>query len=171
MGLMLIMGRNKVLSAKCRFVRCIGGFVNDFLDRIIIYLIISAFSGLPLMFVIRVCYKYFVGMFQKKKKLQYAKDLGHVVEAHCVKRREPTGIAEPTDKYYATYSFEFKGKEYKRRFTFSSSPPTQMILYFYKKPSKAEPENSFIGVETGLLPFYVFGFIGVFILLMIFGVQ
>jgi hypothetical protein len=144
--------------------------MNDFLDKIVVYLIIAFFAGIPLMFVFRVSYKYFIGMFQRKKKLQYAKDSGNVVEAYCVKRTEPTGIPESTDKYYATYSFEFNGKEYKRRFVFSNSPPTQMTLYFYKKPSKAEPENSFIGVESGLFPFYIFGFIGVFMLLIIFGI-
>lgn len=74
--------------------------------------------------------------------------MGNVVEVYCLKRREPTGIPEPTNKYYAAY---------------------QLMLYFCKKASKAEPVNSFIGVETGLLPCYVFGFIGVFILLMILG--
>ena len=80
--------------------------MNDFLDKIVVYLIIAFFAGIPLMFVFRVSYKYFIGMFQRKKKLQYAKDSGNVVEAYCVKRTEPTGIPESTDKYYATYSFE-----------------------------------------------------------------
>ena len=142
--------------------------MNDFLDVIIIYLIIAFFVSVPLMFVFRVCYKYFIGMFSNKKKLQKAKEKGHVVKADCIKRREPVGTPESTDKYFATYSFEFKGKVYKRRFAFLNSPPSEMTLYFYKKPSKAEPESTFIGMETGLLPFYIFSFVVAFVLLMFF---
>lgn len=142
--------------------------MNDFLDEIVVCLIISFFASFFLMFVFRIFYKYFVGMFMKKKKLQKAKELGHIVKANCIKRREPVGIPEPTDKYFAIYSFEFNGKVYKRRFTFLNSPSSEMTLYFYKKPSKAEPESTFIGVETGLFPFYIFSFVFVFVLLMFF---
>lgn len=131
--------------------------MSDALGMVALYLFLSFFIAIPLMFILRVLYKYFIGMFQRKKKLQQAKEKGHVVDAWCIKRREPKGIPEPTDKYFATYSFEFNGKEYKRRFVFSSSPPTQMRLYFFKKPSMAEPENSFIGMEAGLFPFYICG--------------
>lgn len=142
--------------------------MSDFTALSSLFLFLSVIVAVPLMFVLRVLYTYFIASFQKKKKLQQAKDAGHVVEAWCVKRKDPRGTPEPTDRYFATYSFEYKGKEYKRHFKFLNAPPMQLTMYFVKKPSKAEPESSFIGMEAGLLPFYLCGVIVSFILMVVF---
>lgn len=133
--------------------------MSDFTAMAIFYVVLAMIAAIPLMFIVRVLYTYFIAMFQKKKKLRIAKEQGHVVNAWCTNRREPVGTPEPTDRYFATYTFEYNGKTYKRHFKFLSSPPSEMTLYFYKKPSKAEPEYSFIGMETSLLPFYVCSFV------------
>lgn len=129
--------------------------------------VVSIIGAILLMLPVKGIYTYCVASFQRKKKLQQAKDAGHVVEAWCTNRRNPRGIPEPTDRYFATYSYKFEGKEYKRRFKYLSEPPTRLTMYFVKKPSKAEPENSFIGMEAGLFPFYISSVIILFVLMLV----
>lgn len=120
-------------------------------------------SGLPLAPFLSLLYTYFVASFQKKKKLQQAINAGHIVEAYLEKRYAPRGTPESTDRYFATYSFDWKGKKYQRRFKYLNEPPAQLTMYFVKNPKKAEPQNSFIGMETGLLPFFIVGVVVAFV--------
>lgn len=142
----------------------------DFLIPSGVLIVLSIIGAILLMLPVRGIYTYCVASFQRKKKLQQAKDAGHVVEAWRTNRRNPRGTPESTDRYFATYSYKFEGKEYKRHFKYLSEPPTRLTMYFVKKPSKAEPENSFIGMEAGLLPFYVSSVIILFVsMLIVFG--
>lgn len=86
--------------------------------------------------------------FKRSKALIEARDAGHEIVAKRVKFHSESG-AKRRNRIWGYYEYEYGGKKYKYKNTFSSMPPEEITLYFKNKPQKAKPESNFGGVESG----------------------
>lgn len=86
--------------------------------------------------------------FKRDKALKEARDAGHEIVAKRVKFQHQTR-QEGRKKIWGYYEYEYGGKKYKYKNTFSSMPPKEIVLYYKNQPQKAKPEATFGGVESG----------------------
>ena len=99
---------------------------------------------------------------KRNKKVERAKELGHVVKAHKVKdfygeRREHPNLNS------AIYEYEVNGKEYRYYFSEYAVAPQFLELYWISRPKNVFPylprKRMWTSYLAALLPFVVVGLI------------
>lgn len=131
--------------------------------KLIAYIILGVFLGpiasVAITPIFCVLWKIFYLPFIRKKLLEKAKEDGHVVEAHLVKKHtlydHKNGVSLPTMKELGTYAYQVNGKEYVYKHITALGLHDTITLYYIKKPRKATVGGDLGNWESPWLKFYL----------------
>lgn len=94
----------------------------------------------------------FVMPFTSIKGVKKAEKEGRCVEAILVEIVFPRGLQNDESGVHTStdgiYKYEYKGKTYRYRGHYISTPPTQEKLYFRRNPKKARPSVKYGRLES-----------------------
>ena len=106
---------------------------------------------------------------KKNKKIEKAKRLGHIVKGKRIKQWDDSTAGSVDFWYYATYTYEVDGKEYKYKFMNKIAPPFEVTLYYINSPRKVFTEYEYKVFSLDIL-FYIIPIAVAIIVINCFGV-
>lgn len=138
--------------------------LNEFSNEIDYRLIIGAAAGIFIMIIeIILASKGFIGN-KGKKRIERAREKGHVIEGHLVNSWYSTRTSEGGNVkyiYHGKYWYEINGKKKTKSVIFYDGPANNTIYFYYdNNPSKLYTErqattNGVGGCLTMLIPVMV----------------
>lgn len=110
----------------------------NFITFLVPFLIIII-ATILLFCAVHFVYKHLIAPKIREKKVEKAKQLGHVVEATLFKTVKKEGKDHNTE-YKIVYKYKYKKRTYRYRFYGTATQPERITLYFKRFPSFAVSE-------------------------------